>query len=788
MRSFRFTADDMAHVVKRAGPYALVESGAIEKLKTMMDDSKGLENGLVIIESLARICGSVVEPLIMPLLPYVLEAMSHKKNEVRAFAEEAGPAMMTMMCAWAMKPVQKMLFEGIKNTKWQTKMWSLALLGQCAEKYPVAFSKTLPESVPVISEAMWDTKAQVKKTAAKTMEFACASCDNRDIKPFVPALINAIQNPEEVGETVHQLSSTVFVQSVDSPALSITVPILLRGCQEKKTEIKRKVAVIVDNMSKLIDDEREAKPFLPELMPAIERLANELSDPEARGVANKALKTLRNLQEKIDAEVQAKAMPAEVCMAALLETISATAPSTKITDPTVGGFLEYISVMVSSMVGDLYFDDFEWKYVAVCPYLAPFMPEADAVSVCTALQSRCFKESMPKEAAEDEDEEGEDLCNCEFSLGYGAKILLNNTRIHLKRGKRYGICGHNGCGKSTLMRAIANGQVDGFPPKDVLKTVYVEHDIQSEHAEMSIVDYVCAVIPERTREDITKCLNEFGFIEDPLAPANIKASVTGLSGGWKMKLALARAMLMNADILLLDEPTNHLDVKNVAWLENYLTSLTTVTSMIVTHDSGFLDRVVTHIIHYEDNRKLKNYKGNLSAFVKRVPKAKTYYELSDENISFSFPEPGLLDGIKSKGKAIIRMDNCTYTYPGKDRPTVRNVSLQACLASRVAVIGPNGAGKSTIIKMFCGESKPQCGTLWRHQNMRIAYVAQHAFHHLEKHLDESPNEYIQWRYSSGEDREANEQVCTPSHPITYIHLLCLCNCCSPCMSVIFAYF
>ena len=91
----------------------------------------------------------------------------------------------------------------------------------------------------------------------------------------------------------------------------------------------------------------------------------------------------------------------------------------------------------------------------------------------------------------DEDiEEGEDLCNCEFSLAYGAKILLNNATLHLKRGKRYGLCGPNGVGKSTLMRSIANGQLDGFPPKEELRTVYVEHDIDSEASEMSVVEYV----------------------------------------------------------------------------------------------------------------------------------------------------------------------------------------------------------------------------------------------------------------------------------------------------------
>ncbi len=88
-------------------------------------------------------------------------------------------------------------------------------------------------------------------------------------------------------------------------------------------------------------------------------------------------------------------------------------------------------------------------------------------------------------------------------------------------------------------------------------------------------------------------------------------AVGTLSGGWKMKLELGRAMLMKADILLLDEPTNHLDVDNVKWLEEYLNSQTQITSLIVSHDSGFLDNVCTYIINYE-SRKLVFYKGNLS--------------------------------------------------------------------------------------------------------------------------------------------------------------------------------
>ncbi len=101
---------------------------------------------------------------------------------------------------------------------------------------------------------------------------------------------------------------------------------------------------------------------------------------------------------------------------------------------------------------------------------------------------------------------------------------------------------------------------------------------------------------------VEEVLTSVGFTQEMQ-----QAAVASLSGGWKMKLALARAMLMEADILLLDEPTNHLDVNNVAWLQSYLTSLTNVTSMVVSHDSGFLDAICTDIIHYEDC-KLKRYR------------------------------------------------------------------------------------------------------------------------------------------------------------------------------------
>jgi elongation factor 3 len=199
-----------------------------------------------------------------------------------------------------------------------------------------------------------------------------------------------------------------------------------------------------------------------------------------------------------------------------------------------------------------------------------------------------------------------------------------------------------------------------------------------------------------------------------------------------------------------------LDVANIKWLEDYLISQTNVTSIIVSHDSGFLDNVCTNILHYE-RKKLKMYKGNLSEFVKVKPEAKSYYTLAATTVKFEFPKPSFLVGVKSNTKAIMKMTGCTYTYPGAAKPSMHNVSVQLSLSSRVGVIGPNGAGKSTMIKLLTGESFPQEGTVWRHPNLRIGYVAQHAFHHLEQHLEKTPNAYIQWRYQGGADREVLEK-------------------------------
>jgi elongation factor 3 len=299
------------------------------------------------------------------------------------------------------------------------------------------------------------------------------------------------------------------------------------------------------------------------------------------------------------------------------------------------------------------------------------------------------------------------------------------------------------------MRAIQNGQVEGFPSPDEVRTFYVEHDIDGSEEDTTILDFILTDKRiQGTDEEIKETLDSVGFTAERQGH-----SIGSLSGGWKMKLALARAILFKADILLLDEPTNHLDVVNVTWLIDYLTSLTTCTSIIVSHDSDFLNRTVTDVLHL-DRFKVKRYPGNLEAFVKHVPAAKAYYELNPaEDYQFKFPDPPLLDGVKTKEKSLLKMRHVTFQYPGSAKPQLVDVTLQVSLSSRVAVLGPNGAGKSTLVKLLVGETESQQGEVWKHPNLVIGYVAQHAFHHIDHHLDKTPLEYLLWRYQTGEDLE-----------------------------------
>ncbi|CAI4756906.1 CQS_1a_G0046560.mRNA.1.CDS.1 [Saccharomyces cerevisiae] len=693
-----------------------------------------------------------VEPYIVATVPSVCSKSGSKDNDVQLAATKALKAIASAVNPVAVKALLPHLIHSLETSnKWKEKVAVLEVISVLVDAAKEQIALRMPELIPVLSESMWDTKKEVKEAATTTITKATETVDNKDIERFIPKLIECIANPNEVPETVHLLGATTFVAEVTPATLSIMVPLLSRGLAERETSIKRKAAVIIDNMCKLVEDPQVVAPFLGKLLPGLKNNFATIADPEAREVTLKALKTLRRVGNVGEDDVLPEISHAGD-VSTTLGVIKELLEPEKVA-PRFTIVVEYIAAIAANLIDERIIDQQTW-FTHVTPYMTIFLHEKTAKETLDDFRKRAVDNIPVGPNFQDEEDEGEDLCNCEFSLAYGAKILLNKTQLRLKRGRRYGLCGPNGAGKSTLMRSIANGQVDGFPTQDECRTVYVEHDIDNTHSDMSVLDFVYSG-NVGTKDVITSKLKEFGFSDEM-----IEMPIASLSGGWKMKLALARAVLKDADILLLDEPTNHLDTVNVEWLVNYLNTCG-ITSVIVSHDSGFLDKVCQYIIHYE-GLKLRKYKGNLSEFVQKCPTAQSYYELGASDLEFQFPTPGYLEGVKTKQKAIVKVSNMTFQYPGTTKPQVSDVTFQCSLSSRIAVIGPNGAGKSTLINVLTGELLPTSGEVYTHENCRIAYIKQHAFAHIESHLDKTPSEYIQWRFQTGEDREtmdrANRQI------------------------------
>jgi len=636
-----------------------------------------------------------------------------------------------------MEHLTQKVLEGTNKYEWKTKISYLQFFRLLLDQYPDYVTRCLPDVLARLRNLVQDTKKQVKEESIETLKSICEAVKNVDIKPALSDLMDAYVNPvQKTTVAIDKLYSTTFVNDVDTASLSIIVPILLRSASEKNSVFKRRSAVIIDNMCKLVNDPKDALLFYPVVNPFLEKIIDEVQYEEIRNVSSNALKNINRLVEEIgdiqDVHHQVR-----------------TRLQTFVTDTKDEKVIEYVVELCAYLVKNRISDLQEWKN-CVCPYIE------GSESFVEDFATRCKELYKVNEELDAVDEN--DLCNVEFSLAYGSRVLLHQARLHLKKGHKYGLIGVNGCGKSTLMRSIANRTLAGFPEE--LTSVYVEHDIQGYSAELTAVEFIMSdpVLAHITEDQVRTALADVGF-----SPEMQNSLITSFSGGWRMKLALTRAILTNADLVLLDEPTNHLDVANVAWVTKYIQDLQNVTCLIVSHDTKFLDKVCTDIIHYESNKKLKRYTGNLAEFVKVRPEAKMYYEFVEDIEKFNFPDPGYLEGVKSLTKAILKLRNFNFQYPGTSKPQLKNINCQVSLASKIGVIGPNGAGKSTLIKLMVGELvntaelSPTESEYYKHPNLRIAYVAQHAFHHIEDHLDKSPVEYVMWRYSTGVDKEQQDK-------------------------------
>lgn len=708
------------------------------------------------------------------LVSVALDALSDKGAVVREAAQYGLDALFANLSPEAL--VVGLLpalisYLAKKSGKWQGTVAGYRLLQRMADKSQVAIGTTKEEAaekdllrdamgtklaslIPVVEDGMHDLKSEVEKQAVATMTSLTTLLSNDDVAPRIPLLIDTMQHPSAatLQKAIHALSHTTFVAVVTSPVLALLTPLLERSLNTPTTtqEVLRQTVVVVENLTKLVHDPVEARTFLPKLKPGVKGVSDRASQPEVRELADRALAIIdkamgddKNIVEHVTAENVGAHVDEHIKKNGGL---AAEYDLWKLAKP-------YVCEMVAEDVNHRHVTRISGR---IGPYLKGLTQDPAAhETIANAVQEYYVAEDARKYGEPEKEDDGEvEIVNADFSLAYGGMLLLSHTNLRLLKGHRYGLCGRNGAGKSTLMKSIASGKLEGFPSQDELKTFYVEHN-QGEDADISILEYVSRDpdIAKEGKERISEVLAEFGFTSGPEGRQNQK--VGSLSGGWKMKLALSRAILKRVDVLLLDEPTNHLDVENVKWLENYLKTHTEITSLIVSHDSGFLDEVTTDIYHYEPNKKLAHYRGNLAAFVKQRPEAKSYYSLSETQVQFKFPPPGILTGVKSMTRAILKMTNVSYTYPGASKPSLTDASCQLTLSSRVAIIGPNGAGKSTMIKLLTGELIPTAGRVEKHPNLRIGYIKQHALEHVEMHLEKTPNQYLQWRYANGDDREVH---------------------------------
>ncbi|KAL3619388.1 ABC transporter F member 4 [Castilleja foliolosa] len=411
-----------------------------------------------------------------------------------------------------------------------------------------------------------------------------------------------------------------------------------------------------------------------------------------------------------------------------------------------------------------------------------------------------------------------------FSVSARGKELLKNTSVKISHGKRYGLVGPNGMGKSTLLKLLAWRKIP--VPKNI-DVLLVEQEIVGD--DRTALEAVVSANEEliKLRKEV-ESLQEAGPTEEndddddvgeklselyeklqlmgsDAAESQASKILAGLgftkdmqvratrsfSGGWRMRISLARALFVQPTLLLLDEPTNHLDLRAVLWLEEYLCRWKK-TLVVVSHDRDFLNTVCNEIIHLHD-LKLHLYRGNFDEFevgyeqrrkemnkkfevydkqikaakrsgsraqqekvkdrakfnaTKEASKSKGKGKVVDEDeplaeaptkwrdytVEFHFPEPTELT------PPLLQLIEVTFSYPNRDDFKLSNVDVGIDMGTRVAIVGPNGAGKSTLLNLLAGDLEPSEGEVRRSQKLRIGRYSQHFVDLLV--MDENPVQYL----------------------------------------------
>ena len=246
----RSASESIASLAQKDGPSAIKSTGFIDAVVKALNDKKSpgaREGAAEAVHAVSKAAANALEPFFIDsgLYAVLIETFADKIPAVRTAAVEAVSCFVAKANPWAASLLLPVLLNQIKTAgKWQVKTGALTILDRLVVSAPQQTAKLMPEIVPVLSEAIWDTKADVKKQARESLTKATALVSNKDIERFIPALIQSLINPvEEVPKTILLLSATTFVSEVDSATLSLMVPLLSRGLSEKLTATKRKVAV-----------------------------------------------------------------------------------------------------------------------------------------------------------------------------------------------------------------------------------------------------------------------------------------------------------------------------------------------------------------------------------------------------------------------------------------------------------------------------------------------------------------------------------------------------------------
>merc|ERR1712174_53504 len=279
-----------------------------------------------------------------------------KSVKVRKAASEASFAICKNITPFAMKSLLPILTAQLPvEKKWQIRETALKCIATFSKTAPKQLGNTLPILVPELTACMWDTKKQIKLASKEAMRAALDVIGNKDIEHMTDKILTAITKPKEVPEIMHVMAGVTFVQSVESAALAMVVPLLLRGLREKATATKRQSAVIINNMSKLVDDPLDAAPFLPLLLPALEQNAASIADPEARATTEKAVAQLERLKGLADKQISVRGDRSKL--------VDEFKQAFKAEDCGEGlsKIMEHASVVATCMMDLSFMDDLQWK-------------------------------------------------------------------------------------------------------------------------------------------------------------------------------------------------------------------------------------------------------------------------------------------------------------------------------------------------------------------------------------------------------------------------------------------